>query len=102
MGTKWSSREVYSGRKGGGGGGGGGGSLGKEKLAGRLRQREPLSMLMMTERDMVDTELLSYREDLENQDCLTQMDNLQVSVRATAQAPLTPVAVKLHPQPVIR
>lgn len=84
---------MYSGRKGGGGGGVGGGSLGKEKLAGRLRQREPLSMLMMTERDMVDTELLSYREDLENQDCLTHMDNLQVSERATAHTvPSTPVA----------
>ncbi|XP_041954016.1 calmodulin-binding transcription activator 1-like isoform X3 [Alosa sapidissima] len=83
-GTKWSSREVYSGRK-GGGGGGGGGSLGKEKLVGRLRQREPLSMLMMTEREMVDTELLSYREDLENQDCLTHMDDLQVNMMTLAE-----------------
>ncbi|XP_062396149.1 calmodulin-binding transcription activator 1 [Sardina pilchardus] len=86
-GAKWSSREVYPGRKGGGGGGGGGGgvSLGKEKLAGRLRQREPLSMLMMTEREMVDTELLSYREDLENQDCLTHMDHLQVNMMTLAE-----------------
>ncbi|XP_031422481.1 calmodulin-binding transcription activator 1 isoform X4 [Clupea harengus] len=83
-GTKWSSREVYSSRK-GGGGGGGGGSLGKEKLAGRLRQREPLSMLMMTEREMVDTELLNYREDLESQDCLTHMDDLQANMMTLAE-----------------
>lgn len=35
-------------------------------------------MLVMADREMADTELLSYREDLENQDCLTQMDDLQV------------------------
>ncbi|KAL2104191.1 hypothetical protein ACEWY4_001059 [Coilia grayii] len=87
-GTKWSLREVYSGRKGGSGGGGGGGggaNLGREKLAGRLRQRESLSMLMMTEREMVDTELLNYREDLENQDCLTHMDDLQANMMTLAE-----------------
>lgn len=34
----------------------------------------------MSESEMADSELLSYREDLENQDCLTQMDDLQVRV----------------------
>lgn len=81
-GAKWRSREGFSsggsGRK--GSGGSGGSSLGKEKLASRLRQREQLgNMLVMAEREMVDTELFSYREDLENQDCMTQMDDLQVS-----------------------
>lgn len=56
----------------------GGSSLGKEKLINRLRQREQLGMLVMADREMADAELLSYREDLENQDCLTQMDDLQV------------------------
>ena len=42
-------------------------------------------MLMMTEREMVDTELLNYREDLESQDCLTHMDDLQVSLNATVR-----------------
>lgn len=37
-------------------------------------------MLVMADREMADTELLSYREDLENQDCLTQMDDLQVRI----------------------
>ncbi|KAJ8400262.1 hypothetical protein AAFF_G00399560 [Aldrovandia affinis] len=76
-GAGWSARELYSaggsGRKGAGGGG-----TGKEKLASRLRQRETLGMLMVSEREMADTDLLAYREDLENQDCLTHMDDLQV------------------------
>ncbi|KAL0158011.1 hypothetical protein M9458_046087, partial [Cirrhinus mrigala] len=44
-------------------------SVGKEKLASR--------MLGMVEREMVDTEILSYKEDLENQDCLSHMEDLQ-------------------------
>lgn len=61
-------------------GGGGGSSIGKEKLATRLRQRgENVSMMTMADREMVDTELLTYKEDLENQDCLSHMEDLQVS-----------------------
>lgn len=78
--TRWTSRETFSsnnlGRK--ALGVSGSSSLGKEKLVNRLRQREQLGMLVMADREMADTELLSYREDLENQDCLTQMDDLQV------------------------
>ncbi|XP_067096009.1 calmodulin-binding transcription activator 1 isoform X2 [Osmerus mordax] len=62
-----------------------GSSLGKERLASRLRQREQLGMLVMAEREMVDTELLSYREDLVNQDCLTQMDDLQANMMTLAE-----------------
>ncbi|XP_014001985.2 calmodulin-binding transcription activator 1 isoform X6 [Salmo salar] len=87
-GAKWSSREGFSsrglGRK--GSGDSGGSSLGKEKLASRLRQREQLgNMLVMAEREMVDTELFSYREDLENQDCMTQMDDLQDNMMTLAE-----------------
>uniref|UniRef100_A0AAY5F143 Calmodulin-binding transcription activator 1 n=1 Tax=Electrophorus electricus TaxID=8005 RepID=A0AAY5F143_ELEEL len=72
---KWGARDVY--RK----GTGGAGNAGKEKLGGRLRQRgELLGVLAMTDREMVDTELLSYKEDLENQDCLSHMEDLQVSL----------------------
>lgn len=78
--ARWTSRESFSssglGRK--GLGVSGSSSLGKEKLVNRLRQREQLGMLVMADREMADAELLSYREDLENQDCLTQMDDLQV------------------------
>ncbi|CAB1329873.1 unnamed protein product, partial [Coregonus sp. 'balchen'] len=92
-GAKWSSREGFSSRDSGrkGSGGSGGSSLGKEKLASRLRQREQLgNMLVMAEREMVDTELFSYREDLENQDCMTQMDDLQ-SRQLLYCLPLTPL-----------
>ncbi|XP_039863776.1 calmodulin-binding transcription activator 1 isoform X10 [Simochromis diagramma] len=86
--TRWTSRESFSsssnlGRK--ALGVSGGSSLGKEKLANRLRQREQLGMLVMSESEMADSELLSYREDLENQDCLTQMDDLQVNMMTLAE-----------------
>uniref|UniRef100_H3D4S6 Calmodulin-binding transcription activator 1 n=1 Tax=Tetraodon nigroviridis TaxID=99883 RepID=H3D4S6_TETNG len=85
--TRWTSRESYSsnslGRK--AVGVGASGSLGKEKLVNRLRQRDQLGMLVMADREMTDAELLSYREDLENQDCLTQMDDLQVNMMTLAE-----------------
>ncbi|XP_058266162.1 calmodulin-binding transcription activator 1 isoform X6 [Hemibagrus wyckioides] len=81
-GHKWSSREVY--RK--VSGGVGGSSIGKEKLATRLRQRgENISMMTMTDREMVDTELLTYKEDLENQDCLSHMEDLQANMMTLAE-----------------
>ncbi|KAK5863936.1 hypothetical protein PBY51_000920 [Eleginops maclovinus] len=85
--TRWTSRESFSsssmGRK--ASGVSGGSSLGKEKLVNRLRQREQLGMLVMADREMADAELLSYREDLENQDCLTQMDDLQANMMTLAE-----------------
>ncbi|XP_072552423.1 calmodulin-binding transcription activator 1 isoform X1 [Salminus brasiliensis] len=81
-GHKWGSREVYRKVP----GSGGGSSIGKEKLASRLRQRaEPLSMLTMADREMVDTELLSYKADLENQDCLSHMEDLQANMMSLAE-----------------
>ncbi|XP_028848379.1 calmodulin-binding transcription activator 1 isoform X3 [Denticeps clupeoides] len=96
-GIKWSSREQYADRAGAGGvTGTSGGGLGKEKSVGRLHQRESLGMLMMSEREMVDAELLSYREDLENQGCLTHMDDLQANMVSLAEHILeaTPSRVK--------
>ncbi|XP_035810268.1 calmodulin-binding transcription activator 1 isoform X4 [Amphiprion ocellaris] len=85
--ARWTSRESFSssnlGRK--ALGISGSSSLGKEKLVNRLRQREQLGMLVMADREMADSELLSYREDLENQDCLTQMDDLQVNMMTLAE-----------------
>uniref|UniRef100_A0A3P9J2J4 Calmodulin-binding transcription activator 1 n=1 Tax=Oryzias latipes TaxID=8090 RepID=A0A3P9J2J4_ORYLA len=85
--SRWPSRESFScnnlGRK--VLGISGGSSLGREKLANRLRQRDQLGMLVMTDREMADSELLSYREDLENQACLTQMDDLQANMMTLAE-----------------
>ncbi|XP_029013311.1 calmodulin-binding transcription activator 1 isoform X6 [Betta splendens] len=85
--ARWTSHENFSsgsmGRK--ALGVSGSSSLGKEKLISRLRQREQLGMLVMADREMADAELLSYREDLENQDCLTQMDDLQVNMMTLAE-----------------
>ncbi|XP_017265066.1 calmodulin-binding transcription activator 1 isoform X8 [Kryptolebias marmoratus] len=85
--TRWTSRENFSssnlGRK--PLGMSGSSSLTKEKLVNRLRQREQLGMLVMADREMADSELLSYREDLENQDCFTQMDDLQVNMMTLAE-----------------
>lgn len=71
--------------------------MGKEKLATRLRQRgENLSMMTMTDREMVDAELLTYKEDLETQDCLSHMEDLQVSNNLWSFFPL--VQFKITPE----
>uniref|UniRef100_A0A3B4AG22 Uncharacterized protein n=1 Tax=Periophthalmus magnuspinnatus TaxID=409849 RepID=A0A3B4AG22_9GOBI len=75
---RWSSREAFSsaaGRK--GQGAGPGSSVGKDKMASRLRQREQL--VVMADKEMADAELLSYREELEN------MDDLQVNMMTLAE-----------------
>ncbi|XP_078499101.1 calmodulin-binding transcription activator 1 [Lissotriton helveticus] len=59
--------------------------MGKEAVAHRLRQREQMNMLMMSERDMVDEELLAYREHAESEDCLQHMDDLQVNMMNLAE-----------------
>ncbi|XP_057686206.1 calmodulin-binding transcription activator 1 isoform X6 [Corythoichthys intestinalis] len=85
--ARWTNRESFSisnvGRK--GPGVSGSGSLGKEKLVARLRQREQLGMLVMADRNMADAEMLSYRDDLENHDCLSQMDDLQANMMSLAE-----------------
>ncbi|XP_051961111.1 calmodulin-binding transcription activator 1-like isoform X4 [Xyrauchen texanus] len=98
-GHKWSSREVL--RK---GSGSGGSSIGKEKLASRLRQRgEPLSMLGMGGREMVNTEMLSYKDDLENQDCLSHMEDLQANMMSLAEHIIeaTPERIKQEHFPLV-
>uniref|UniRef100_A0A3B4AG16 Calmodulin-binding transcription activator 1 n=1 Tax=Periophthalmus magnuspinnatus TaxID=409849 RepID=A0A3B4AG16_9GOBI len=64
-----------AGRK--GQGAGPGSSVGKDKMASRLRQREQL--VVMADKEMADAELLSYREELEN------MDDLQVNMMTLAE-----------------
>uniref|UniRef100_A0A8C1QEN3 Calmodulin-binding transcription activator 1 n=1 Tax=Cyprinus carpio TaxID=7962 RepID=A0A8C1QEN3_CYPCA len=78
--------------------------VGKEKLASRLRQRgKSLSMLGMVEREMVDTEILSYKEDLENQDCLSHMEDLQANMMSLAEHIIeaTPERIKREHFPTV-
>ncbi|XP_041425360.1 calmodulin-binding transcription activator 1 isoform X2 [Xenopus laevis] len=60
-------------------------ALGKEIVGHKLRQREQMNVLMMSEREMVDAELMSYRENLENDDCLQHMDDIQVNMMNLAE-----------------
>ncbi|XP_053546355.1 calmodulin-binding transcription activator 1 isoform X2 [Bombina bombina] len=59
--------------------------LGKDIGGHRLRQREPMNVLMMSEREMVNAEILSYRENIENEDCMQHMDDLQVNMMNLAE-----------------
>ncbi|XP_072282113.1 calmodulin-binding transcription activator 1 isoform X2 [Pyxicephalus adspersus] len=58
---------------------------GKDAVGHRLRRSEQMNVLMMSEREMVDADLLSYRENMENEDCLQHMDDLQVNMMNLAE-----------------
>ncbi|XP_069804800.1 calmodulin-binding transcription activator 1 [Dendropsophus ebraccatus] len=81
-GLKWSQKELYLGQVTGTSKAVG---MGKDVVGHRLRQREQMSVLMMSEREMVDADLLSYRENMENEDCLQHMDDLQVNMMNLAE-----------------
>lgn len=53
---------------------------GKDVVGHRLRRSEQMNVLMMSDGEMVDADLLSYRENMENEDCLQHMDDLQVKL----------------------
>ncbi|KAM4650652.1 calmodulin-binding transcription activator 1 isoform 2-T2 [Discoglossus pictus] len=59
--------------------------LGKDTAGHRLRPREQMNVLMMSEREMVDAEILTYRDNMENDDCLQHMDDLQVNMMNLAE-----------------
>ncbi|XP_017686664.1 PREDICTED: calmodulin-binding transcription activator 1 isoform X11 [Lepidothrix coronata] len=85
-GIKWNPKDIYIGvsavqvagnQK--------GTALGKDAVAHRLRQREQMNVLMMADREMVDAELLSYRDNAGDEDCLHHMDELQVNMMTLAE-----------------
>ncbi|KAG8434210.1 hypothetical protein GDO86_012544, partial [Hymenochirus boettgeri] len=59
--------------------------LGKDIVSHKLHQREQMNVLMMSEREIVESDLLSYRENLENDDCIQHMDDLQVNMMNLAE-----------------
>nr|XP_014342828.1 PREDICTED: calmodulin-binding transcription activator 1 [Latimeria chalumnae] len=85
-GFKWNQKDFYAGmpvaqpaitRKGSG--------LVKESVGYRSRQREQIGVLMMAEREMVDVELLSYKQNMENEDCMQQLSDLQANLMTLAE-----------------
>uniref|UniRef100_UPI00398F393E calmodulin-binding transcription activator 1 n=1 Tax=Pristiophorus japonicus TaxID=55135 RepID=UPI00398F393E len=48
----------------------------------RMQQKQDISVLMLSEREMVDAELLSYKE---NEECLQHMDDLQANMMSLAE-----------------
>ncbi|XP_040182425.1 calmodulin-binding transcription activator 1 isoform X6 [Rana temporaria] len=59
--------------------------LGKDTVGHRLRRSEQMNVLMMSEREMVDPDLLAYRENMENEECLQHIDDLQVNMMNLAE-----------------
>ncbi|XP_031469393.1 calmodulin-binding transcription activator 1 isoform X6 [Phasianus colchicus] len=60
-------------------------ALGKDAVGHRLRQREQMNVLMLADRELVDAELLSYRDNVGDEDCLRHMDDLQVNMMTLAE-----------------
>ena len=55
-------------------------SVGKDVTPSQVRPREPMSVLMMANREVVNSELGSYRDGTESEECSQPMDDIQVSV----------------------
>ncbi|XP_072334171.1 calmodulin-binding transcription activator 1 isoform X5 [Scyliorhinus torazame] len=51
-------------------------------IAHRIQQKQDISVLMLSEREMVDAELLSYKE---NEECFQHMDDLQANMMSLAE-----------------
>ncbi|XP_030865952.3 calmodulin-binding transcription activator 1 isoform X3 [Gorilla gorilla gorilla] len=60
-------------------------SVGKEAAPSQVRPREPMSVLMMANREVVNTELGSYRDSAENEECGQPMDDIQVNMMTLAE-----------------
>nr|XP_021525566.1 calmodulin-binding transcription activator 1 isoform X8 [Aotus nancymaae] len=60
-------------------------SVGKEAAPSQVRPREPMSVLMMANREVVNTELGSYRDSAENEECSQPMDDIQVNMMTLAE-----------------
>ncbi|XP_036111105.1 calmodulin-binding transcription activator 1 isoform X3 [Molossus molossus] len=60
-------------------------SVGKEAAPGQVRPREPMSVLMMANREAVNAELGPYRDSAEAEDCSQPMDDIQVNMMTLAE-----------------
>ncbi|XP_037583730.1 calmodulin-binding transcription activator 1 isoform X14 [Cebus imitator] len=60
-------------------------NVGKEAAPSQVRPREPMSVLMMANREVVNTELGSYRDSAEHEECSQPMDDIQVNMMTLAE-----------------
>nr|XP_045004693.1 calmodulin-binding transcription activator 1 isoform X8 [Jaculus jaculus] len=60
-------------------------SVGKETAPSQVRPREPMSVLMMANREVVNTEMGAYRDSAESEECSQPMDDIQVNMMTLAE-----------------
>ncbi|XP_069333404.1 calmodulin-binding transcription activator 1 isoform X6 [Eulemur rufifrons] len=60
-------------------------SVGKDAAPSQVRPREPMSVLMMANREVVNTEMGAYRDSAENEECSQPMDDIQVNMMTLAE-----------------
>ncbi|XP_061238845.1 calmodulin-binding transcription activator 1 isoform X4 [Bos javanicus] len=60
-------------------------SVGKDVTPSQVRPREPMSVLMMANREVVNSELGSYRDGTESEECSQPMDDIQVNMMTLAE-----------------
>ncbi|XP_032250452.1 calmodulin-binding transcription activator 1 isoform X10 [Halichoerus grypus] len=60
-------------------------SVGKDAAPSQVRPREPMSVLMMANREVVNSEMGSYRDSAESAECSQPMDDIQVNMMTLAE-----------------
>ncbi|XP_037684553.1 calmodulin-binding transcription activator 1 isoform X3 [Choloepus didactylus] len=59
--------------------------VGKEAAPAQVRPREPMSVLMMANREVVNTEMGSYQDSADSEECTAPMDDIQVNMMTLAE-----------------
>ncbi|XP_027481315.1 calmodulin-binding transcription activator 1 isoform X11 [Zalophus californianus] len=60
-------------------------SVGKDATPSQVRPREPMSVLMMANREVVNSEMGSYRDSAGSAECSQPMDDIQVNMMTLAE-----------------
>ncbi|XP_051027564.1 calmodulin-binding transcription activator 1 isoform X10 [Acomys russatus] len=60
-------------------------SVVKDAAPSQVRPREPMSVLMMANREVVNTEMGAYRDSTESEECSQPMDDIQVNMMTLAE-----------------
>ncbi|OWK08289.1 hypothetical protein Celaphus_00010993 [Cervus elaphus hippelaphus] len=73
-------------------------SVGKDATPSQVRPREPMSVLMMANREVVNAELGSYRDGTEGEECPQPVDDIQVSVEKVNMMTLAEHIIEATPE----